>query len=74
MRSLSQECKVGLPFISQSMSGHLAGAVGRACDSCSQGYGFELHIECRDYLKTKSLKSKIEDYINYQFTGPFNLK
>lgn len=37
------------------MGGQLAGSVGRAYDSWSQGYKFELHIRYRDYLKNKIL-------------------
>lgn len=33
----------------------LAGSVGRACNSWSQGCELETHAECGDYLKIKSL-------------------
>ena len=44
------------------VEGHLAGSIGRACDSWSLGHKFEPHIECRvsynEKQKTKTNKQK----------------
>lgn len=47
----------GLDFIKGNNLGYLAGS-GRAFNSWSQGWKFEPHIECSDYLKLKSLKNR----------------
>ena len=42
----------------KTFKGHLAGSVGRACDSRSQGCKFKPHVECRDLKNKKPLKKK----------------
>ena len=50
-----------------NIQGHLAGSVGRAYNSWSQGCEFKLHIGCSDYLKNKTFKKTLE-YLIFKTT------
>ena len=46
-------------------TGHLAGAVGRTCDSQSQGHDFKPHVGCGAYLTKVKVNRNMKLNVEY---------